>query len=39
MPAKTKHIPTPGKWSAKVTKESDALNLEKDIFKSGDPDK
>lgn len=27
------------KWSAKVTKESDALNLEKDVFKSKDPDK
>jgi hypothetical protein len=27
------------KWSAKVTKESDALSLEKDIFKSKDPDK
>jgi hypothetical protein len=27
------------KWSAKVTNESDALDLEKDIFKSGDPDK
>lgn len=25
------------KWSAKVTKESNALDLEKDIFKSGDP--
>jgi len=27
------------KWSAKVTRESDALDLEKDIFKSKDPDK
>ncbi|MDB5023297.1 MAG: hypothetical protein JWP78_1052 [Mucilaginibacter sp.] len=27
------------KWSAKVTKESDALSLEKQIFKSKDPDK
>jgi hypothetical protein len=27
------------KWSAKVTKKSDALSLEKDIFKSKDPDK
>ena len=27
------------KWSAKVTKESDALDLEKNIFKSKDPDK
>lgn len=27
------------KWSAKVTRESDALDLEKDVFKSKDPDK
>jgi hypothetical protein len=27
------------KWSAKVTKESDALDLETDIFKSDDPEK
>lgn len=27
------------KWSAKVTKESDALTLEQGIFKSKDPDK
>ena len=27
------------RWSAKVTKTSDALDLEKDIFKSKDPDK
>jgi len=27
------------KWSAKVTKESDALTLEEGIFKSKDPDK
>ena len=27
------------KWSAKVTNESDALDLEKDIFKSKDPEK
>ena len=27
------------KWSAKVTKESDALSLEEGIFKSKDPDK
>jgi len=27
------------KWSAKVTQTSDALDLEKDIFKSKDPDK
>jgi hypothetical protein len=35
MTTKTK----PRKWSAKVMKESDALDLEKDIFKSKDPDK
>lgn len=27
------------KWSARVTRESDALDLEADIFKSGDSDK
>jgi len=27
------------KWSAKVTRESDALTLEQGIFKSKDPDK
>jgi len=27
------------KWSAKVTKQSNALDLEKDVFKSKDPDK
>lgn len=27
------------KWSAKVTKESDALTLEQGVFKSKDPDK
>ena len=27
------------KWSAKVTKQSDAMDLEKDIFKSNDPEK
>jgi len=30
---------TNSKWSANVTKQSDAMDLEKDIFKSGDPDK
>lgn len=30
---------TKKKWSAKVTRESDALDLEKDIFKSKDPEK
>ncbi|MBS1500664.1 MAG: DUF3175 domain-containing protein [Bacteroidetes bacterium] len=38
MPVKGKRK-TGRKWSAKVTKESDALDLEKSIFKSGDPDK
>ena len=26
------------RWSAKVTKHSDALDLEEDVFKSGSPD-
>lgn len=38
MTVKTKKKHT-RKWSAKVTSSSDALDLEKDIFKSGDPDK
>lgn len=33
MTAKTK------KWSAEVTDNSNAMDLEQDIFKSGDPDK
>jgi len=36
MATKTK---SPKKWSAKVTNESDALDLKKDIFKSKDPEK
>jgi hypothetical protein len=36
MTTKTK---TTKKWSADVTEHSDAMDLEKDIFKSGDPDK
>ena len=36
---KTKSKKPKRKWSAKVTKESDALSLEKDIFKSKDPNK
>jgi hypothetical protein len=39
MTVKAKHKRTGRKWSAKVTKESDALDLEKDVFKSGNPDK
>jgi hypothetical protein len=39
MTTKTKAKSSTKKWSAKVTKESDALDLEKDIFKSKDPDK
>jgi hypothetical protein len=27
------------KWSARVTRESNAMDLEKDVFKSKDPDK
>ena len=30
---------TVNKWSADVTEHSDAMDLEQDIFKSGDPDK
>ncbi len=30
---------TANKWSADVTEHSNAMDLEKDIFKSGDPDK
>jgi hypothetical protein len=37
MPVKA--YKTKKKWSAKVTKKSDALDLEKDIFKSKDPEK
>jgi RNA polymerase-interacting CarD/CdnL/TRCF family regulator len=37
MTTKTKK--TVNKWSADVTEHSDAMDLEKDIFKSGDPDK
>jgi len=40
MAAKTQAPKKPArKWSAKVTKESNALDLEKDVFKSTDPDK
>jgi hypothetical protein len=35
----TKAKKTTKKWSAEVTEHSDAMDLEKDIFKSGDPDK
>ncbi|MHB8209638.1 DUF3175 domain-containing protein [Mucilaginibacter sp.] len=38
MATKTKSGKTK-KWSANVTEHSDALNLEKGIFKSKDPDK
>ena len=31
--------PHSGRWSAKVTKHSDALDLEQDVFKSKDPRK
>jgi len=37
MATKTKK--TVKKWSAEVTEHSDAMDLEKDIFKSNDPDK
>jgi hypothetical protein len=39
MTVKTRHKGPRKKWSGKVTEESNALDLEKDIFKSGDPDK
>lgn len=39
MTTKTKSKSSARKWSAIVTKESDALSLEKDIFKSKNPDK
>lgn len=39
MATTTKKSRRARKWSAKVTKESDALDLEKDIFKSDDPEK
>jgi hypothetical protein len=39
MPVKTKHKKNGKKWSANVTEHSNALDLEKDVFKSGDPDK
>jgi hypothetical protein len=39
MTVRAKHKSAGRKWSAKVTKESNALDLEKDIFKSGDPGK
>jgi hypothetical protein len=37
MTTKTKK--TVKKWSADVTEHSNAMDLEQDIFKSGDPDK
>lgn len=39
MTVKAKQKSKGRKWSGKVTNESNALDLEKDIFKSGDPDK
>lgn len=39
MTTKTKKNKSTGKWSGRVTKESNALDLEKDIFKSKDPEK
>ena len=39
MTAKTKDKGKVKKWSARVMQTSDALDLEKDVFKSGDPDK
>jgi len=39
MTVKTKAKGKVKKWSARVTQTSDALDLQKDVFKSGDPDK
>jgi hypothetical protein len=39
MTTKTKQGKGTRKWSAKVTNESNALDLKKDVFKSKDPDK
>ncbi|HJP64362.1 MAG TPA: DUF3175 domain-containing protein [Mucilaginibacter sp.] len=39
MTVKTKAKDKVKKWSARVTQTSDALDLQKDVFKSGDPDK
>ncbi|MBK0378945.1 DUF3175 domain-containing protein [Mucilaginibacter segetis] len=39
MPVKRKAKRGTKKWSAKVTKESDALDLENDVFKLKDPEK
>jgi hypothetical protein len=33
----TRKRKTPRKWSANVTEKSDAMDLEKDVFKSDDP--
>jgi hypothetical protein len=35
----TTHRQDDHRWSADVTEHSDALDIEEDIFKSGDPDK
>jgi hypothetical protein len=39
MATHTKTAKGTKKWSAKVTETSDALDLEKDVFKSKDPEK
>jgi hypothetical protein len=39
MKKKAKKSSKGGRWSAKVTKHSDALDLKRDVFKSRDPHK
>jgi hypothetical protein len=37
-PARKPRPPQPRKWSAQVTETSDAMDLEKDVFKSDNPE-
>lgn len=40
MPRQTKHKSSDGKyWSGRVTEESDALDLDPEVFKKDDPDR
>lgn len=39
MAKKQKHRNTKRKWSGNVTDHSNAMDLKKDVFKSGDPEK
>lgn len=38
-PRRTKRSKSRGRWSARVTRESDSLDLENSVFKSSDPHK